>query len=196
MAGNKWLPLVLIAGIWLGALSTAPRTEAATLTPLSPTVVAGSSVSITLSDTISGADAIAGVDLQVTFASSLLALTSVTNGSLLVDYDAPYPFFSNGVISIQEDPNALNDPDGTGSVLTLTFTALSADPSISTKVTVQTSTQAKGVFEEYQLAPISTFINITAAPVIPPTTVPEPGTLVLVLAPMLAAACLKRRDRC
>ena len=196
MAGNKWLPLVLVAGIWLGALSTAPRTEAATLTPLSPTVVAGSSVSITISDTISGADAIAGVDLQVTFASSLLALTSVTNGSLLVDYDAPYPFFSNGVISIQEDPNALNDPDGTGSVLTLTFTALSADPSISTKVTVQTSTQAKGVFEEYQLAPISTFINITAAPVIPPTTVPEPGTLVLVLAPMLAAACLKRRDRC
>ena len=196
MAGNKWLPLVLVAGIWLGALSTAPRTEAATLTPLSPTVVAGSSVSITLSDTISGADAIAGVDLQVTFASSLLALTSVTNGSLLVDYDAPYPFFSNGVISIQEDPNALNDPDGTGSVLTLTFTALSADPSISTKVTLQTSTQAKGVFEEYQLAPISTFINITAAPVIPPTTVPEPGTLVLVLAPMLAAACLKRRDRC
>jgi hypothetical protein len=192
MAGNKWLPAALAAGVCLGSLALDQSAVAASLTSPSPTVIAGNSITLTLNDTISRDDFIAGIDLLITFDHSLLTLVSVVDGTDLPDFGPILFNAANGLIDI---PETDLDASGSGSVVLLTFTAKMSDPTTSTIVTAQTSSKALGVDEEYQLAATSSTVNITAAPVTPPATLPEPGTVVLLLAPLLAAASLKLRAR-
>ena len=196
MACRKWLPAALVAGVCLGSASLARHADAATITPNAPTAVAGSSFTLTLFDTIDPGSGIGAIDLQITFDSKLLSLTSVMDGALLTDagWDPAY-FGPTGGVSISEDAYTGNDPEGTGSIILATFSVLASAPTVSTEISFQSTSDANKSPYEYHLTPISEMIGITAAST-PPTTVPEPGTVVLLLAPMLAAASLKRRERC
>ena len=205
MNGGKWVPASLVAGVCFGIISVGPLAQAATLDPLPLTIVAGGTTVVTLNDNIDAGDGIEIADLIITFDASLLTLTSVANGSLLVNWLAPVSHvttvdsmthIATESISLSEDAFNLSSLDaaGQGSVVSLTFTALAADPTTMTELTAST-TPTSGT-SIYQLAKITNNVGITAATVTPPTTVPEPGTIALLLAPMLAAASFKRRDRC
>ena len=196
MACRKWLPAALVAGVCLVSASLARHADAATITTNAPTAVAGSSFTLTLFDTIDPGSGIGAIDLQITFDSKLLSLTSVMDGALLTDagWDPAY-FGPTGGVSISEDAYTGNDPEGKGSIILATFSVLASAPTVSTEISFQSTSDANKSSYEYHLTPISEMIGITAAST-PPTTVPEPGTVVLLLAPMLAAASLKRRERC
>ncbi len=169
--------------------------HAQSLSPNPAPVTAGSSVDVTLTDTINDPTdvlAIAAIDLTVTFDSTLLSLTNVTDGSLLTSLSWDPAVFNGttGSISISEGL-AANDLNGSGGIVVLTFTALSTDPTTTTPISIATSTASVGAPEEYQLPSTSGSVSITALPPVN-TPIPAPGVGALLL-PALALIRLRAR---
>ncbi len=177
----------------LGTLGLQPAAASVgpSFTPNPAAVTAGGSAVITLNDSVIDTDTIGAVDLLVTFDQTLLSFDSVGAGSLLGGWTvAPpnSPSAGQELISIAECP-LCSDAAGFGSIVTLTFDALSGDPTTSTFFTVQTTDDATDVSGEYQLSPLASEIDITAGS----TPVPAPGLAVFVLPALVMLRTRMRR---
>lgn len=172
------------------AAQAAPVLELNASSPGPVSVTAGNSFTLTLFDTINSSADVGAVDVTATFSTKLLQLLAVTDGSLLSGWNLPIFNPATGAVSISAC-NTCNDASGTGSVLSLQFLALAADPSVSTAVSVATNAIGALFPDEYQLAPTGQAVMIAAAG--NPTSVPAPGLTVL-FAPALLLA-LKLRPR-
>lgn len=166
---------------------------AAAIGPTAASVTAGDAFSASLTDSVDLNDAIGAIDLVVTFDPAKLSFVDaadagLTQGwSITSNVDAP----GEALISAAE-PVLGPDLGGSGSIVRLDFVALSG-ASGPTKVSVETTPEALGAFEEYQLAPAVSFIETVTPRSIGPS-VPAPGLACLAI-PAIAFAVARRRSR-
>lgn len=188
------MPIAVLALFLAAGLANQGQAGAASFNPSALAANAGQGFTVSLTDTISSADTIAALDLEVDFDPAVFAFIDATLGVLLTpDWTITSYVFSPGValISASETPVG-QDAMGTDTVIGLNFSALLSAASGSFDVTVRNTPASDGVAGQYQLAPVIFTVSVTAAPPPPPIAVPAPGLAALAL-PALALVYVRRR---
>ena len=175
-------------GLALSGMAMSQALATPSLSQSPDPVVAGNTVTVTLSDVIALVDMIAAVGLQVTFDATKLSFQSFGLGSLLVGWDlgaANSP--SSGVELLGASECGLcADASGSGSVVTLTFLALASDPTGTASISVETNPSEIAAPNTYLLSTTPGTINIAAA-------IPAPGLPLFALPVLFLIRRFKRR---
>ena len=173
-------------GLALSGMAMSQALAVPIFSPDPASVTAGDTVTVTLNDSLDPAG-IAAFDLQVTFDPTLLIFQSAALGSLLPaggwNLVAPSSTTGTATISIAELCLPCIDATGSGSVITLTFGAISTDPTGPTTISAVSTSAAPAT---YQLSTTSGTINIAAA-------IPAPGLPLFALPVLFLIRRFKRR---
>lgn len=184
------MPIAVLALFLAAGLANQGQAGAASFNPSAPAANAGQGFTVSLIDTISSADAIGALDLEVDFDPAVFTFTNATLGVLLTPgWTITFNVSSPGVALISASETTGADPNGTDTVVGLDFFTLLSAASGPSTVTVQSTSTSAGVPSQYQLAPVTFTVSVTAAP---PIAVPAPGLAALAL-PALALVYVRRR---